>query len=172
MEEKYQTALVTPLETELKQWKNTCTYAADLVDQHLKVSFAKSYKMVYGVSFSEADLESPWPSSGIVTKHLEFTRQTIQLHLFFCGNHDSCGKRELKAQSFNQCSKCKWTRYCSQPCQLDHWKTKHKTECGKLLSEADAESLFKGRRIIIGAEADAAPQPAPHDHEPATASQH
>lgn len=158
---------MTPLETELKQWKTTCTYAADLVAHQLKASFAQSYKMAYGVSFSEDDLESPWPSASIVAKHLEFTRQTVQLHLFFCGNHDVCGKRELKAQSFAQCSRCKWTRYCSkEPCQLDHWKTKHKLECGKPLSEADAESLFKGRRIIIGVEADAAAH-----HEPSPSSQ-
>jgi hypothetical protein len=162
LEEKYQTPLVTPLETELSNWKSTCFFAPELVEATMNASFAKYYKMVYGIQFSELDMAGDYPSPAIMQKHLEYSRAVIQDHLFYCGNHEQCGKREMKAKTFAQCSKCKWTRYCSQPCQLSHWKSKHKLECGKLLSESDAEALFKGRRIIIGAEADAVASSSSH----------
>ena len=41
----------------------------------------------------------------------------------------SCGKREVQSDtSFQQCSKCKVVRYCSQACQHRHWG-EHKVLC-------------------------------------------
>lgn len=98
-----------------------------------------------------------YPSVALQRNHFEFSKESIQERLFNCGNLDSCNKREQKVRAFAKCSKCKWLRYCSQACQQDHWKAKHKLECGKPLTADDADALFQQRRIIIGAEGDVTP---------------
>lgn len=39
-----------------------------------------------------------------------------------------CNKEEDRPACFQQCSRCRATRYCSQACQKEHWK-QHKLEC-------------------------------------------
>lgn len=146
---------MTPLETDLTKWQSVATFDPGLVEAIFKKSLLNSYKSVYGIAFSEGDAAGTWPSEVVVKKHLELTRAVVQDHLFYCGNHESCGNREQKVKSFSKCSKCKWMRYCSPECQQSHWKSKHRHECSKLLTATDAEVLFKGRRIVIGAEGDA-----------------
>lgn len=151
-------------------WKNAVVYSADLVDAHFKTSFLNSYKQTYGVTWTADEMAGAYPSEAILRKHFEISKRTIEDHLFNCGNHDSCKQREMKAKTFAKCAKCKWMRYCSQACQQEHWKAKHKLDCGKPLTEEAAEALFKGRRIIIGAESDSvAAQPSTSSSAPSEA---
>lgn len=76
----------------------------------------------------------------------------LNSHQFICANIKECGKKETKPLSFSRCSKCHWTRYCSSKCQLSHWKSSHKLICNKSVTAEVAESIIKGRRIIIGSE--------------------
>jgi len=45
-----------------------------------------------------------------------------------CSN-PGCQKREQLGRKFQRCGQCKVTRYCSQPCQVAHWRGKHRREC-------------------------------------------
>lgn len=145
---------MTPLETDLTKWKSSCAYDAALIDTVFRAHFSAMYTLVYQEALRESDLESPYPNQKLVKRHLAFTRQSIGNQLFQCGNYEVCGKREDKPRSFSACAKCKWIRYCSKQCQVQHWKIKHKAECAQPFSADDAEALFKGRRIVIGAEGD------------------
>jgi sulfatase maturation enzyme AslB (radical SAM superfamily) len=74
--------------------------------------------------------------------------------LFWCGNRDTCNKKERKINEFKKCARCQWVRYCSRECQTAHWGLKHKAVCLQKLDEKALEEFFKGRRIIISSDED------------------
>ena len=52
-----------------------------------------------------------------------------------CNNIEFCSEVELDDQEsqvkFKYCSKCRYVKYCSKKCQLQHW-SKHKLECQEM----------------------------------------
>jgi len=46
---------------------------------------------------------------------------------------DNCTKIEQSVGEFKYCGKCRIAIYCSRECQVSHWKSFHKFECGKNL---------------------------------------
>jgi len=54
----------------------------------------------------------------------------------------ACGKPPPAGGTFNQCSGCKSTRYCSRACQVGDWRT-HKATC-KQLSQQTKEAVDQG----------------------------
>ena len=43
----------------------------------------------------------------------------------------ACAHCGINAPSLKACSRCKITSYCSKECQVAHWKSGHKSDCGK-----------------------------------------
>lgn len=157
--EIHQSPLVTVLESSVKKWHDSIAFDFALQQSTLS-EFATSYKQAYNKGWEASDFEGPsYPSTPLQRKHYEFAKEMVQNRIFNCCNLEGCNNFESKVRDYAKCARCKWMRYCSQSCQLTHWKAKHKFECAKPLTAEDVEANFQQSRIIIGAEGDV-PAPA------------
>jgi len=91
-----------------------------------------------------------WINNEVITDFFNLSKFVLEQQLFWCGNREQCEKSETRIGEFQRCARCKWVRYCSKQCQIDHWKRKHSAQCMK--KPEDLVDLFKGRRIIIGSD--------------------
>jgi len=77
---------------------------------------------------------SPSPAAAPASQPSSSTSAAVQASKTFtafgaeCSN-PGCQKREQLGKKFQRCGQCKLARYCSQPCQVAHWKGKHRREC-------------------------------------------
>jgi len=66
--------------------------------------------------------------------------------------HRSCGFLECSAIEngktiFKDCDVCQEVVYCSQQCQIDHWKAEHKQWCGSTIDPAGGKAYVHGDPI-------------------------
>lgn len=157
--EKYQSPMVTVLESTVKNWRDAITYDSALQRSVLE-DFADLYKQAYDKTWEASDFEGPtYPAASLNRRHYEFALASVRNRLFNCCNLGACSNYEKKKGEFAACQRCKWLRYCSQECYHAHWRTAHKLECAKPFTAADLEDYYAQPRIIIGSEADL-PAPA------------
>jgi hypothetical protein len=77
---------------------------------------------------------------------LEMNRNRL-CPLVECFNPE-CKQRENNGELFSKCSRCKHAKYCSKPCQRQHWNHGHRRDCEEVLEHtADADRLLENLSI-------------------------
>ena len=60
-----------------------------------------------------------------------------------CANCSAFQWRQTEPAALRQCSRCKVLKYCSDDCQVEHWKLVHSKHCKKLAAARKDESEGK-----------------------------
>ena len=57
-----------------------------------------------------------------------------------CANCAAYNWKQAAPATLKQCSKCKVLKYCSEDCQVEHWKLIHKKHCKNLALAKNEET--------------------------------
>lgn len=138
------------------EWSQSVYYPTEISDLYLS-KLVDTYQLVYKRELTpeEKEISKTWPNEALSKAHLKLVKDTLKAKKLTCFNVDHCQKLETKPTSFGQCTRCHFARYCSTNCQAEHWKSKHKRQCNLEVTKEVVDSIYSGRRIIIGSEAEA-----------------
>ncbi|XP_049849592.1 uncharacterized protein LOC126319929 [Schistocerca gregaria] len=156
--DEYQSGFVIQFVDRIKNWQTDLRLNADLVQScfldSLLDSWATAYKsLIPKMNSNTITVTDNWPTDQVLEIYCKQSRAFVNIQELCCANRLKCQNRELKSGQFKRCAKCRWARYCSPVCQANDWP-RHKLECGKELTEKEAEKILHRRILIIGSEND------------------
>ena len=56
----------------------------------------------------------------------------------------ACDTPKTTKRPLKSCNRCHTAQYCNRDCQMNHWKTGHKTECKRLQKEYEKKQAAAG----------------------------